>query len=165
MDQKTEIETFEEPNGLNDVAAFHRTFNMPVLDTPTIPDAKRCELRVNLLREELEELEEAIEDGDIIEIADALADLQYVLSGAILEFGLAGKFKALFDEVQSSNMSKVCHSMEEAEATLAYYKEHKNTDGEIVERDGQFLVYRVGDKKVLKNVNYKPADLKTIVEA
>jgi predicted HAD superfamily Cof-like phosphohydrolase len=154
---------FDEPNGLNDVADFHRTFNMPILDEPSIPDPKRCELRVNLLREELEELEEAIEDGDIVEVADALADLQYVLSGAILEFGLAHKFKALFDEVQSSNMSKVCHSKEEAQATLDYYKEYRHTTGEIVQRDGQFLVYRTGDKKVLKSVNYRPANLKKIL--
>ena len=109
---------FEEPSPLNDVADFHRTFNMPVLETPTIPSAERCALRVVLLQEELDELKEAIAENDMTAIADALSDIQYVLSGAILEFGLASKFKALFEEVQRSNMSKVCPDYETAEATL-----------------------------------------------
>ncbi len=91
--------TFKEPNGLNDVKKFHELFDLPVLETPQIPDEKRCSLRVSLLQEELDELKEAIENQDIIGIADALSDLQYVLSGAVLEFGLGGKFKKLFDEV------------------------------------------------------------------
>jgi predicted HAD superfamily Cof-like phosphohydrolase len=146
------------PDSLNDVADFHRTFHLPVLDTPQIPDPDRCRLRINLLREELKELEEAIEENDLIEAADAFADLQYVLSGAILEFGLGEKFKALFDEVHRSNMSKTCANMEEAEATLDHYRE-KGQEG-IIEASGEvFLVYRKKDRKVLKNVHYSPADL------
>ena len=80
----------KEPNALNDVSEFHQTFKHPILDQPTIPDKKRCELRVSLIQEELNELMEAIEDKDIIEIADALADFQYVLAGAVLEFGIYG---------------------------------------------------------------------------
>ncbi len=153
----------KEPMALNDVAKFHETFNLPILDEPTIPSQDRCELRVNLLQEELDELKEAIADGDIIEIADALSDLQYVLSGAVLEFGLGGDFKALFDEVQRSNMSKVCVSMEEAETTLEYYRREKGEEGYIVEKEGGFLVYRKSDHKVFKSINYSPADLKSIL--
>ncbi|HZV43887.1 MAG TPA: nucleoside triphosphate pyrophosphohydrolase family protein, partial [Saprospiraceae bacterium] len=105
---------FPEPHPLNDVAEFHSTFHLPILDTPQIPGADRCALRVNLLQEELDELKEAIEAKDITAVADALSDIQYVLSGAILEFGLAPKFKELFEEVQRSNMSKVCADMETA---------------------------------------------------
>jgi predicted HAD superfamily Cof-like phosphohydrolase len=153
-----------EPEALNGVAAFHDLFGMPVLEQPTIPSKERCKLRISLLEEELEELKDAIEDNDIIEIADALADLQYVLSGAILEFGLGGKFKALFDEVQRSNMSKACSTIEEAEATRQYYKKERDTESVIKPKEGQFLVYREGDGKVLKSVNYSPADLASIVE-
>jgi len=155
--------SFEEPHALTGVSAFHDTFQLPVLNEPTIPDAARCQLRINLLQEELNELKEAIEQNDLVEVADALADLQYVLSGAVLEFGLGARFKALFDEVQRSNMSKVCKTKDEAEKTLEHYKKTKNTDGFIVERDGQYLVYREEDKKVLKSVNYSPADLVSIV--
>src|SRR5215211_6948383 len=99
---------------LNDVAEFHRIFGHPILSDPTIPDKKRCELRIELLNEEILELEKGIADKDIVEIADALCDIQYVLAGAILEFGLGEKFKALFEEVQRSNMSKACRSEQEA---------------------------------------------------
>lgn len=153
----------EEPNPLNSVAEFHRTFKHPVLKRPEIPAKERCKLRIALLAEELKELEAAIEDNDLTEIADALCDLQYVLSGAVLEFGLGKKFKTLFDEVQRSNMSKSCKTKEEAEATVAYFKEKKDTDCFYEESDGHYLVYRKDDRKTLKSVNYSPADLKGIL--
>jgi predicted HAD superfamily Cof-like phosphohydrolase len=158
------LKKFKEPKGLNDVAEFHDMFSMPVLKKPTIPSEKRCELRVNLLREELRELEEAIEDNNMVEIADALADLQYVLSGAILEFGLATKFKKIFDDVHSSNMSKTCVSMEEAKETQKYYQDERETESFIEEKNGQFLVYRKYDKKVLKSINYRPANISKILK-
>lgn len=145
-----------------DVAEFHRTFHLPVLDKPQIPDADRCRLRINLLQEELNELSEAIENNDLVEAADAFADLQYVLSGAILEFGLAGKFKSLFEEVHRSNMSKTCATREEAEATVAHYQKQGQIG--VIEASGDvFLVYRTDDRKVLKNVHYSPADLASMI--
>lgn len=153
-----------DPKSLTSVAEFHKTFQHPILDTPQIPSESRCKLRVSLIAEELKELEEAIEAKDIVEIADALCDIQYVLSGAVLEFGLGDKFNALFEEVQRSNMSKACKSVEEAEATMKYYKEEKGVDSYYKEVDGLFLVFREGDNKTLKSINYSPADLKSIVE-
>ena len=149
-------------DSLNQVAEFHKTFKHPVLDTPQIPDAKRCELRVALLQEELNELKEAIENNDLIEVADALCDIQYVLSGAVLEFGMGEKFVELFNEVQRSNMSKACENREEAEQTVEHYKK-RGFSAHIEQADGKFLVYRDGDKKTLKSVNYSPADLKRIL--
>lgn len=156
---------FEKLDALNQVAAFHRTFKHPVVEKPGIPAAERCRLRVNLLAEELKELEAAIADNDITEIADALCDLQYVLSGAVLEFGLAEKFPALFNEVQRSNMSKACSSREEADATVAHYAATKGEKCYVREENGLFLVYREGDHKTMKNINYSPAQLKAILEA
>ncbi len=152
----------DEPKTLTAVAEFHRTFNHPVLDKPTVPDDSRCRLRVALLAEELKELETAIQEKDLTEIADALCDLQYVLSGAVLEFGLAGKFRELFDEVQRSNMSKACKTREQAEETVAHYK-NKGVDCFYEERDGLYLVYRTADHKTLKSVHYSPADLDRIL--
>ena len=151
---------YDEPQGLSDVAKFHETFDLPILEKPTIPPPQRCALRVNLLQEELDELKEAIADNDLVEVADALCDIQYVLSGAILEFGLADKFKELFDEVQRSNMSKTCKTEEVAHQTQRHYKEKKDTDSYVVQRGGEYLVYREGDSKVLKSVEYSPADIK-----
>lgn len=152
----------KDPKSLTSVAAFHQTFKHPILDAPTIPDAKRCALRVSLLAEELKELEEAIAAGDIVEVADALCDLQYVLSGAVLEFGLGEKFAQLFDEVQRSNMSKACATIEEAEATVAHY-EAKGVACFYEEADGHYLVFRAEDRKTLKSVAYSPAQLKDIL--
>lgn len=149
----------EKLDALRQVAEFHRTFKHPILEQPKIPSAERCRLRVALIAEELKELEEAIADRDIVEIADALCDIQYVLAGAVLEFGLGERFKQLFDEVQRSNMSKTCKTKEEAEATMQHYKETQGVDS-YMEKSGEFyLVYRKSDKKTLKSVNYSPADL------
>jgi len=147
---------------ISNVEQFHRTFSQPVLETPQIPDEKRCELRVSLLQEELNEFKEAIEQNDLVEVADALCDIMYVLSGAIIEFGMKDKFDELFNEVQRSNMSKACATMEEAEATVAHYQK-QGTNSQIKPSNGKFNVYREGDQKVLKSVNYSPADLKSIL--
>jgi len=156
--------SFKEPEALNGVAQFHRTFNMPVLEEPVIPHRDRCALRLSLLEEELKELREAIDQKDIVAVADAFCDLQYVLSGAILEFGLGEKFKALFDEVQRSNMSKTCKSMEEAESTKSYYKLERGMDSVIRQSGDEFLVYRKSDGKVFKSVNYSPPNLEKILQ-
>lgn len=153
-----------EPTPLNSVARFHKTFQHPVLQEPQIPSADRCRLRVALIEEELKELKEAIENDDLVEVADALCDIQYVLSGAILEFGLGEKFKALFDEVQRSNMSKSCASPEEAEVTMQHYREQHGTECYYKEIGGKYLVYRSNDNKTLKSVNYSPANLRAILE-
>lgn len=155
---------FPEPAPLNDVAAFHRTFHLPILESPIIPGEDRCALRINLLQEELDELKQAIDDHDITAVADALSDLQYVLAGAILEFGLGDKFKELFEEVQRSNMSKVCEDYRTAEETLSFYLDKDGTQGFIKESHAGFLVYRSSDKKVLKSVKYSPADLEKILK-
>lgn len=153
----------QQLDSLNQVAEFHQTFKHPILDSPQIPSDDRCRLRVALLAEELKELEVAILEKDLVGIADALCDLQYVLSGAVLEFGLGDKFRTLFDEVQRSNMSKACLSIEEAEATVAFYAA-KGTAAYYKADHGKYLVYRVADDKTLKNVNYSPADLSAIIE-
>ena len=152
----------EKIDSLNPVAEFHRTFNAPILDTPQIPSKERCELRLTLLQEELNELREAIADNNIVEVADALCDLQYVLSGAVLEFGLGDKFVELFNEVQRSNMSKACSTQEEADETIAFYKD-KGEEAFSEISGHKINVHRKSDYKVLKNKYYSPADLRTIL--
>ncbi|MFD3276652.1 pyrophosphohydrolase domain-containing protein [Aquirufa echingensis] len=151
-------------DSLNQVAEFHTTFGAPILANPTIPSAERCALRVSLLQEELDELKEAIAANDLVEIADALCDLQYVLSGAVLEFGLGERFVDLFNEVQRSNMSKACQSLEEAEYTVKFYQDKDGTEAEIKEENGLWKVYRKSDNKVLKSINYSPADLVSLLK-
>ncbi len=148
---------------IDSVGEFHKTFGHPILDKPEIPSSDRCKLRVSLIREELEELEKAIENSDLVEVADAMCDLQYVLAGAILEFGLGNKFLPLFREVQRSNMSKACNSMQEAKETIKFYKEQNNTDCVCKEVGNKFLVYRLADNKIMKSIYYSPANLKPLI--
>jgi predicted HAD superfamily Cof-like phosphohydrolase len=155
----------EKIDSLNQVADFHRTFNAPILDTPQIPSEQRCELRVNLLQEELDELAQAIKDKDLVEVADALCDIQYVLSGAVLEFGLGDKFVELFNEVQRSNMSKACSTEEEAQRTLEHYKQKDGTEGYYKQVGDKWVTYRNGDDKVLKSISYSPANINNMLNA
>lgn len=92
---------------LEQVQEFHETYGLPVEGAPNIDDAKTNALRINLLAEELDELKEALEAGDMVEVLDALTDLQYVLDGAYLSFGMHTIKQAAFDEVHRSNMSKL----------------------------------------------------------
>lgn len=164
MSENTKVQKFEKIDPLNQVAEFHETFQHPIIETPSIPNEKRSALRVSLIAEELKELEEAIAANDLVEVADALCDIQYVLSGAVLEFGLGTKFKTLFDEVQRSNMSKACNSLEEARKSAEHYLKTKGEECEIEEKGDKFLLFRKGDRKTLKSINYSPADLKSILE-
>ena len=73
---------------LEQVKEFHKTYGLPVSDHINILDQQTNALRINLLAEELEELKEALANGDVVETLDALIDLQYVLDGAFLSFGM-----------------------------------------------------------------------------
>jgi predicted HAD superfamily Cof-like phosphohydrolase len=153
----------KQPDALNLVAEFHQTFKHPILAEPGIPPEDRCKLRVALIAEELKELEVAILQKDIVEVADALCDIQYVLSGAILEFGLGEKFKELFEEVQRSNMSKACNTEEEAVQTVEHYKKKDGTACYFKKEGDKWLVYRKSDNKTIKSIGYSPTDLQRIL--
>jgi predicted HAD superfamily Cof-like phosphohydrolase len=153
----------KQPDALNLVAEFHRTFKHPILPDPQIPSEERCKLRVALIAEELKELEVAILEKDIVEVADALCDIQYVLAGAILEFGLGEKFSKLFEEVQRSNMSKACMSEQEARDTVDHYKKKDGTECYYVKAGDNWLVYRKSDNKTIKSIGYSPANLAKFV--
>lgn len=152
-----------QPDALNLVAEFHKTFKHPILTKPTIPSEDRCKLRVALIAEELKELEVAILEKDIVAVADALCDIQYVLAGAILEFGLGERFSELFEEVQRSNMSKACTSEDEARATVKHYLNKDGTECYYRQEGDKWLVYRKADNKTIKSVGYSPANLERIV--
>lgn len=92
---------------LDQVQEFHETYGLPVAPEHTLADEKTRTLRINLLAEELDELKEALEAGDMVETLDALIDLQYVLDGAFLSFGMHDVKTAAFEEVHRSNMSKL----------------------------------------------------------
>lgn len=146
-------------NYLEKVKEFHKTFKAPVLDEPQIPSKDRCDLRINLIQEELNELKAAIEENNLTEIADACGDLMVVLSGTILEFGLGDKFDEIFEIIHNSNMSKACNTEEEATETMNFYEKKDGTKSYTKKVGDKWIVYRQSDDKVLKSVGYTAAKI------
>ena len=123
---------------INHVAHFHDTYK---IGNEIEPKANISEdtymLRYNLMKEENEEYLEACKDGDLVEIADALGDMMYILAGTILKHGLQHKIEEVFEEIQRSNMSKL------------------DENGEPIFRE---------DGKILKGPNYFKPNIKTILD-
>lgn len=147
------------------VKEFMLKFDQNVPQTPNIDNVKVNQLRVDLIQEELDELKAALEAGNLPAVLDALVDLQYVLSGAVLAFGMEAIFNEGFREVQGSNLSKGCASLTEAEETIRHYNQlgvkcysKENKAGTM------HLVKRSKDHKLLKSVNYKPANFEQFFE-
>ena len=92
-------------SNFNKVGTFMKTFGQEVKTKPSFSSDKINKLRVDLIKEELEELQEAMKNNDILEVADALTDILYVTYGAGHAFGI--DLDKCFDEVQNSNMSKL----------------------------------------------------------
>lgn len=147
------------------MAEFHSAFEAPILKSPAIPEDSRCDLRVNLLQEELNEFKEAIANKNLREVLDALADLQYVLSGAVLEFGMADIFEAANTKVHNSNMSKLC-TPDQAERTKQKYEQQHGENSCYIKEsvNGKYIVLRKSDNKVIKNIEYTPVDLSEFVK-
>lgn len=93
---------------LDAVKEFHTAFGLGVSqEMKACLGEQKNTLRFNLMKEENEEYWEAVQNNDLVEIADALGDMLYILCGTILEHGLQHKIEAVFDEIQRSNMSKL----------------------------------------------------------
>ena len=89
----------------NKVGTFMKTFGQEVKNKPSFSTDKINKLRIDLIKEELEELKEAMKNNDLLEVADALTDILYVTYGAGHAFGI--DLDKCFEEVQNSNMSKL----------------------------------------------------------
>jgi len=119
------------------VKAFHTAFKLGHRETPkaNLGESKNL-LRFNLMKEENEEYFEAANNDDLVEVADALGDMLYILCGTIIEHGMQYKIEEVFEEIQRSNMSKL------------------GENGEPVYRD---------DGKVLKGPNYFKPNIEAIL--
>ncbi|PZX94115.1 hypothetical protein DOS84_05685 [Flavobacterium aquariorum] len=122
---------------INAVKEFHTAFRIGHSETPiaSLGEAKNI-LRYNLMKEENEEYLEATQNNDLVEIADALGDMMYILCGTIIEHGLQYKIEEVFDEIQRSNMSKL------------------GEDGNPIYRE---------DGKVMKGPNYFKPDFSKLI--
>lgn len=120
------------------VERFHRAFGLGVSQNPLADlGPEKNLLRFKLMEEENREYLEAAQQGDLVEVADALGDMLYILCGTILEHGMQHKIEAVFEEIQKSNMSKL------------------GLDGKPIHRE---------DGKVLKGPNYFGPDIKSVLE-
>lgn len=113
-------------NVIDKIKQFHRDFDFNVRTTPQIPTDDVVELRNRLILEEVEELRSASESRDIVECADALGDILYILLGTACEYGLIDKLEAVFDAIHENNMRKK-HSDG---------KVHKRADGKVIKPEG-----------------------------
>lgn len=95
-------------NKLNAVQKFHEAFGLGLSQSPIakLPDSI-IKLRFDLMQEENIEYFEAAKNNDLVEVADALGDMLYILCGTILEHGMQYKIEEIFNEIQRSNMSKL----------------------------------------------------------
>ena len=120
------------------VHEFHTAFGLGIKNEPTANiGEERNLLRFNLMKEENEEYFEAANNNDLVEVADALGDMLYILAGTIIEHGMQYKIAEVFDEIQRSNMSKL------------------GEDGKPIYRE---------DGKVLKGPNYFKPNIGEILE-
>ena len=121
------------------VKEFHKAFKLDYLDEPKADlGTDKNKLRFNLMKEENEEYFEAANNNDIVEVADALGDMLYILCGTIIEHGMEHKIDEIFREIQNSNMSKL------------------GADGIPIYRE---------DGKVLKGPNYFKPDIEGILNS
>ena len=125
-------------NKIEAVKAFHTAFKIGHRETPKADlGLDKNTLRFNLMKEENEEYLEAANDNDLVEVADALGDMLYILCGTIIEHGMQYKIEEVFEEIQRSNMSKL------------------GENGEPIYRE---------DGKVLKGPNYFKPNISKILE-
>ena len=123
---------------INAVRQFHTAFGLGMKEEPTADlGLAKNTLRFNLMKEENEEYFEAANNNDMVEVADALGDMLYILCGTIIEHGMQHKIDEIFSEIQNSNMSKL------------------GADGNPIYRE---------DGKVLKGPNYFKPNIKGILE-
>ena len=146
---------------VSEVETFNKTMGKPNNYTPTIPSEKEWKFVYDFILEELEEYKHACETGNIVEILDALCDITYVSlgNGAMLH-GLKDKMLPAYAEVQASNMSKACKTVEEAEETVRVRSKEQGEPCHIEPQGEYLIVYRTRDRKVMKSINYFKPNLK-----
>lgn len=151
---------------VSEVEQFNETFGKPNNYEPTIPERKEWEFVYNFILEELEEYKQACENGDIVEVLDALCDIAYVsLGNGTMLHGLKAQIWPAYLEVQESNMSKACLTEEEAEETVKVRSKEQGEACHYERVDQYYIVYRTRDKKVIKSINYFKPNLKKFFNA
>ncbi len=146
------------------VRDFHETFEHPINKKP-YPDMfneqkKLVDLRLKLITEEVGELADAIKNKDIVEVADALSDILYVVYGAGHALGI--NLDNTFRLVHKSNMTKACQTEQQAIDTVEHIKKEGRYKDPVYKQSVDkkyWIVYDRDTGKILKSMYYKPVDL------
>lgn len=147
------------------VREFHEKFEHVIETVPTIPPAATNKFRAEFMEEEAKETMLACEEGNLIELADGLGDMQYVLDGWFLNAGLADKKEAIVAEIHRSNMTKLCKDEQQAEDSKNFINTICVIGDEVDYRakDDYFVIFRVRDGKIGKSIYYEKPRLFDIV--
>ena len=156
------INNISYKTNFNKVKEFHNSFGLlesnKFIEDLLNPDInyKLIKLRIDLIQEELNELKEAINQKDRVEVIDALTDILYVTYGAGVSFG--ANLDEAFDIVHNSNMSKLCKTEEEAISTVEWYKNNQDiydTPNYRKSNDNKYwVVFNESSGKILKSINF-----------
>jgi NTP pyrophosphatase (non-canonical NTP hydrolase) len=144
--------------------AFGVKQNSEIQKTLFDTDPKLVEYRLSLINEEVQELNDAIKNKDIIETIDGLTDILYVVYGMYTSLGINAD--EAYDLVHKSNMSKLCKDEEEAKLTVDFYKSDGRYDSPDyrLSNDGKhYVVYNKSTSKILKSINYSPVKFDSIM--
>ena len=152
---------FTDVDFVNEVEEFNRTFGKPNNYEPKIPEKKEWQFVYDFVLEELEEYRQACENGDIVEVLDALCDIAYVsLGNGTMLHGLKDKIWPAYQEVQDSNMSKSCITKKEAMETVTIRSQEQAEPCHFEKVGNRYVVYRTRDRKVMKSIKYFRPNLK-----
>jgi NTP pyrophosphatase (non-canonical NTP hydrolase) len=153
--------------GIQKIKHWRETFGLPNRETPQIASEEEQSLAVKLIQEEALELIEAIwpdnnSGSKLDQIADAIGDLYFVVTQAAMIHGLDPEM--LIDRVYTSNMSKLCDNVTEAEASVFEYTTKGIETYYTQLPDGKFIIKRTIDNKVLKGINFFEPDWSDLKE-
>lgn len=146
--------------GIQKIKHWRQTFGLPNRETPQLASEEEAKLAISLIDEELNELALATLDDNynpkLDQIADAIGDLYFVVTQAAMIHGLDPEM--LIDRVYTSNMSKLCDNVTEAEASVFEYTTKGIETYYTQLPDGKFIIKRTIDNKVLKAINFFEPD-------
>ena len=146
---------------IEQVLEFHKVFEHPIGDVAKALSIKRGLQRHSYMKEELQEFHDAVEAEDLVEQADACIDIIYFALGTLVELGLSDKYEALFANIQASNISKVCLSMESAIRTAEAHDQPTT----IKPIGSYWKVSDANTNKIVKSETYFKPNLKSIIDA
>ena len=121
------------------------------------PNFDNWQLRVKLIQEELDELKEAFESNDMVEVADAYGDIMFLVLGGVYKHGVP-YFEQIFNEICDSNLSKADVTLDDAMLSKQKYS-NDNIETHIEYKNNRFIIRRNEDNKVLKSHKYTPVSL------